>query len=160
MYVQQVEIVQLRDLGHARGQRQIVRRIVEQRVPRHFDFVIMNIGFGSPEPDGLGVGNEMDLVAALGQFETKFGGHDAAAAVCGVTSDPNLHSATVRPFSVVLYSMAGNNRGCRLYRRRGLDAREGRFKGEELLFGLWPWHGNAGIQLVQVGLEAFLGVVW
>ena len=40
----------------------------------------------------------MNLVAALGQFETEFGGHDAAAAVGGITSDPNLHFAMVRPF--------------------------------------------------------------
>ena len=45
VHVQQIEIVELRDLGHARRQRQIVRRIVEQRVTRDFDFVIVNIGF-------------------------------------------------------------------------------------------------------------------
>jgi hypothetical protein len=40
----------------------------------------------------------MNLVPALGQFQTKFSGHNAAAAVGRVTSDPNLHSAKVRLF--------------------------------------------------------------
>ncbi len=98
VHVLQVKIVQLGNLSHARGQRQIVRRIIEQRIPRHFDFVIVNVGFLAAQPDGLGIGDEMNLVAALGQFETEFGGHHAAAAVGGITGDPDLHSAVVRPF--------------------------------------------------------------
>ena len=98
VHVQQVEIVQLGDFSHARGQRQIVRRIIEQRIARHFDFVIVNVGFLAAQPDGLGIGDEMNLVAALGQFESEFRGHHAAAAVGGITGDPNLHSAVARPF--------------------------------------------------------------
>ena len=91
VHVQQVEIVELRDLRHARRQRQIVRRIVEQRITRDFDFVIMNVRFRAPQPDRLGVRDEMNFVAALGQFQAQFRGHHAAAAVGRITGDPNLH---------------------------------------------------------------------
>ncbi len=98
VHVQQVEIVQLRDLRHACGQRQIVRRIIEQRVARYFDLVVMNVGFLAAQPDGLSIGDEMNLVAALGQFQTEFRSHHAAAAVGGITSDANLHAAMARLF--------------------------------------------------------------
>ena len=91
VHVQQVEIVELRDLCHARGQRQVVRGIVEQRITGDFHFVIVNVGFLAPQPDRLRVGNEMDLVAALGQFQAEFGGDDAAAAVRRITGDSDLH---------------------------------------------------------------------
>ncbi len=44
VHVQQIEIVNLRHLGHARRQRQIVGRIFEQRILRHFDLVKVNVG--------------------------------------------------------------------------------------------------------------------
>ena len=43
VHVQQVEIVELGDFSHARGQRQIVRRIVEQRITGDFYFVIVDV---------------------------------------------------------------------------------------------------------------------
>ncbi len=68
--VKQVEIIQLRNFGHARGQRQVVGRVIEKRITRDLDLVIVNVWFRSTEPDGLGVGNEMNVVPALGQFQT------------------------------------------------------------------------------------------
>ena len=91
VHVQQVEIVELRDLGHARRQRQIVRRIVEQRIAGNFHFVIVDVRFLAPQPDGLRVGNEMDLVSALRQLQTEFRGDDSAAAVRRITGDSDLH---------------------------------------------------------------------
>jgi len=92
MDVQQIEFVELRNLGHARGQRQIVRRIFEQRVPRDLDLVIVNIRLGAGQTDGLRIGDEMNLMAAAGQFQSEFGGHDTAAAVSWITGDPDLHA--------------------------------------------------------------------
>jgi hypothetical protein len=89
--MQQVEIVQLRNLCHARGQCQIVRRVIEQRVTRNLYLVIMNIGFFPAQPDGLGIRDEMNFVTALGQFQSEFRSHYAAAAVGGIARDPNLH---------------------------------------------------------------------
>jgi hypothetical protein len=50
------------------------------------------MGLFAAQPDGLRVGNEMNFVAPLGQFESEFRSHHAAAAVRGITSDPNLHA--------------------------------------------------------------------
>ncbi len=92
VHVQKIESVKLRHFRHARGQRQIVRRIVEQRITGDVHFVIVNVGMQFGQPDGLGVGNEMDFVPALRQFQTQFGGHHAAAAVGGIAGDPDLHA--------------------------------------------------------------------
>ncbi len=91
VHVQQVEIVELRDLRHAGGQRQVVRRIVEQRIARNFHLVIVDVRFLAPQPDGLRVGNEVDFVSALRQFQAQFRGHDAATAVRRITGDSDLH---------------------------------------------------------------------
>ena len=39
----------------------------------------------------------MNFVAALRQFQAEFRGHHAAAAVGGITGDPNLHSLESGP---------------------------------------------------------------
>src|SRR5712692_3111879 len=98
----------------------------------------MNVGFLASQADGLGVGNEMNLVAALRQFQTQFRGHNAAAAVRGITGDPDLHSA--RPPFPVLYSMAGNNSGCRFYRAARFGACKKSLCGEPTLrFSVPAW---------------------
>ena len=71
VHVQQIEIVELRDLCHAGRQRQVVRRIVEERITRDLDFVIVNVRFRAPQPDRLGVGDEMNFVTALSQFQAQ-----------------------------------------------------------------------------------------
>jgi hypothetical protein len=74
----------------------------------------MNVGLGASQADGLSIGNKMNFMSALGEFQAKFGSHDAAATVGGITGDPNLHSPG--RLSLVLYSMAGINRRCRFCR--------------------------------------------
>ena len=91
--VQQVQVVALGHFGHARGQRQRVGRVLEQRVGRDLDLVVVDARSARVEPDGVGVGDEVDLVAAVGQFQAQFGGDDAAAAVGGITGDSDLHLA-------------------------------------------------------------------
>ena len=89
--VQQIEIVAGRDLGHARRQRQAVRRILKQRICRNFNFVIMNSREAGIEANGIRVSDEMNLVAARRQFQAELGGDNAAAAVGGITGDADLH---------------------------------------------------------------------
>ena len=95
MHVQQVEIVKFGDFRHARGQRQIVRRIFEQRIAGDFHFVIVNVGMGAAQPNGLGIRNEMNFVIAFRQLQPQLGRDDAAAAVSRIAGDADFH---VRPF--------------------------------------------------------------
>src|SRR6516162_9082526 len=93
MYVQQVEIVDFRHLGHAGGQRQVVRRVLEKRVTRDFHLVIMDVGLWIGEPNRLRVRDEMDLMAAPRQFEAEFGRDHAAATVGWITGNADFHRA-------------------------------------------------------------------
>ncbi len=104
--MQQIEIVELRHLRHARRQRQIIRRIIEQRIARNFHLVVMDVGFRPSQPDGLRVRNEMDVVTALSQFQSQFRGHHAASAVRRITGDPDLHA---REFAFRFLSFDGRN---------------------------------------------------
>ena len=91
MHVQQVELVDLGDFRHARGQRQVVWRVLEQRIARDFHLVIVDVLLRLGQTDGLRVRDEVHLVTALGQLETEFGRDHAAAAVRGITGDSDLH---------------------------------------------------------------------
>ena len=51
----------------------------------------VDVGFAAGEAEGLRVSDEVDLVAAGGEFDAEFGRDDAAAAVGGVTGDADLH---------------------------------------------------------------------
>ncbi len=95
MHVQQVELVDFGNLGHACRQRQVVRRILEQRIPRNFDLVIVNVGLRLSQPDGLRVRNEVDFMAALRQFESELRGDHTAAAVSGITRYTDSHGFNV-----------------------------------------------------------------
>src|SRR5262249_42709866 len=91
MNMQKIEFVEFRNFSHAGSERQIVRRVVEQRIPGDLDLVIVNMRLGLGKPDGLSVGNEMDVVSTVRQFEPQFRGHHAAASVGGIAGDPDLH---------------------------------------------------------------------
>jgi len=97
VYVQQVEFVELRYFGHARRQRQIVRRIFKQRIARDLDLMIVNVGFRPGQANGLRIGDEMNLMAPAREFEPQFSGHNAAAAVGWITGDPDLHAPPTIP---------------------------------------------------------------
>src|ERR1700723_2931940 len=87
----QIERIELGDLSHACRQGEIVGRVFEEGVVRDSDFVEVDVGLAAGETEGLGVGDEVDLVAAGCQLDAKFGGDDTTAAVGWVTRDANLH---------------------------------------------------------------------
>src|SRR5262249_36153226 len=85
------EIVSLRYFEHARGQREAVGRVLEQRIIRDFHLMIVDTRNARVEPDGIGIGDEMHFVAAVGQLQAKLGGHDPTAAVGGVACNTDPH---------------------------------------------------------------------
>ncbi len=89
--VEEIERVELGDFGHAGGEGEVVGWVLEERVVGDGDFVVIDVGFAAGEAEGLGVGDEVDLVAAGGEFDAEFGGDDSAAAVGGITGDADLH---------------------------------------------------------------------
>ena len=133
MHVQQIEVVKLGHFRHARGQRQIVWRIFEQRIAGDFHFVIVNVGMRTGQPDGLGIGDEVNFVAALRQFQPQLGCDHAAAAVGGITGNADFHSC---PFRISTRALHIRWRGrsqdsvfdCGSLREEGLSPRPGRFR--------------------------------
>ena len=89
--VEEIERVELGDLGHARGEGEVVGRVLEERIVGDGDFVEVDVGFAAGEAEGLRVGDEVDLVAAGGEFDAELGGDDAGAAVGGIAGDADLH---------------------------------------------------------------------
>ena len=75
--MQQVKLMEFSNLGHARGQRQVVGRELEERIAGDGNLVVVDAVVASAEPEGLRVGDEMHFVAEGGQFDAQFRGHDA-----------------------------------------------------------------------------------
>ena len=90
--VQEIERVELGDLGHARGEGEIVGRVFEERIVGDGDFVIVDVFFAAVEAEGLRVGDEVNFVAAGSELDAELGGDDAGAAVGGIAGDADLHS--------------------------------------------------------------------
>ncbi len=95
MHMQQIEPLALGHFRHARGESQRVRRIVEQRVVRNFDFVIVDAGRIGVEPDRIGIADEVNFVPALRQFETQLGRDDSTTAIGGVAGDADAHAPSM-----------------------------------------------------------------
>jgi len=93
--VQQIQLLGLEDLEHFGGESQGVGRVVEKRVGSYLDFVEKNVRAVQVHADGRGVADEMDVVAASGQFLAELSGYDSGAAVSGVAGDANAHGFQV-----------------------------------------------------------------
>src|SRR5208337_128529 len=91
--VEQIEFVELRNLGHTRRQRQIVGRIFEQRIARDFNLVIMNVRLGPGQTNGLRVGDEVNFMTAASKLKPQFSGDNSTAAVGRITRNANLHES-------------------------------------------------------------------
>ena len=92
MLICDLDAVLADDLDHLGGERQIVGGIAKQRIRRDLHLVVVDAGPVSiAQPVGGLVGEEVDLVAALGKREAQLGRDDAGAAVGRVARDSDLH---------------------------------------------------------------------
>ncbi len=91
VHMQEIEIVVGCHFRHARRKRQGVGRKLKQRIVGYGDFVIENIALPAAQAKGLRVGDEVHLMTARGEFNAKFCGDDATAAVGGIAGDADLH---------------------------------------------------------------------
>ena len=91
MHVQQIQRIQLGDLGHPRGQRQVVGRKLEERVTGDRNLVVGDAVIAPAQPEGLRIGDEVHLVAQRGQLDAQLRGHHARTAVGGITGNADAH---------------------------------------------------------------------
>ena len=92
MHVEHIELVMLGYFGHAGRQRRRVRRVLEQRIGRNFHFVVIHTRRIGVQANGIGVRNEVHVMASVGEFQAKLCGDDAASAVRRVTGNANPHA--------------------------------------------------------------------
>ena len=91
MNVEDVEGFGLEDLQHFCGEREGIRRVVEERVRGDLDFVEVNVRVVGVHADGRGVGDEVHVVAAGGELLAKLGRDDTGAAVGGIAGNADAH---------------------------------------------------------------------
>src|SRR5262249_15210409 len=91
MHMQQVERFGFENFDHFCGESERVRRMVEKGIRRNLNFVKMNVRIGQIHSNGRRIADEMNIVAARGEFLAKFCCHDAGAAVGGVAGDADSH---------------------------------------------------------------------
>jgi hypothetical protein len=91
VHVEEVEVRVPGDLRHFRRESQSVGGRDEERVGRRDDLVEINALPRKGEPGRKVVGDEVDLVAAVGERETELRRHDPAAAVGRIAGDADLH---------------------------------------------------------------------
>ena len=91
MDMQQIERRLLGHFSHLGCQRQRVRRMIKQRVRRDLNLVEKDPIARAGQADGHGIADEMNLMAASGEFDAQFGGHDARTAIGRVAGDPDFH---------------------------------------------------------------------
>ncbi len=83
----------LGDFGHAGGEGEVVRRVLEERVVEELNLVKVDVGFAVGKTEGRGRGDEVDIVAASGEFDAELGGDDAGATVGGIAGDADAEGA-------------------------------------------------------------------
>ena len=94
MDVEQVELVVLGHLRHARGQGQIVGRVFEKGVIGDRHLVVEDAFFAPGKAERLRIGDEVHLVAAGRELNTEFRCDHATSAIGRITGDADLHFET------------------------------------------------------------------
>ena len=79
--MQQVQILIQGHIGHLRCERQSVRRVLEEWIVQHFDFVKMDALARVIQLDRHSITDEMNLVASRRELFPNFCRHDAAAPI-------------------------------------------------------------------------------
>src|SRR5215469_7565210 len=93
MNVQQIEFVKLSHFRHPSRECEIVWRIVKQRITGDLDLVIMNVRLRFGQTDRLRIRNKVNVVPALGQFESQLRGYNSTATIGWIACDSDLHAA-------------------------------------------------------------------
>ena len=94
--VEKVERFGFENFEHFRGERQGVRRMVEERIGDDFDFVEVGALAVAVHANRRGIADEVHVVPARGELHAKLGGDDAGAAVSWVACDPDAHKSGLR----------------------------------------------------------------
>ncbi len=92
--VQQVEPLEAGDLGHLRGERERVGRVLEERVVRDHHLVEEEVGRDESEARRQRVGEDVDLVAGRGERHRELGRDHARAAEGRVAADADAHASS------------------------------------------------------------------
>src|SRR5664279_1254456 len=100
--VHELEIVIAHDFVNAHREREIVGRILEERIADDIHLVIENPGGEAAQAEGLLVRDEVDLVAARRERYAELRRDGAGSAVRGIAGDADLHASTP-PSSVAFH---------------------------------------------------------
>ncbi len=92
--VQEVESLREHDVVHAHREREVVGRILEQRVVADAHLVEVHAREEVRQPERVLVRDEVDLMAARRERDPEFGGDGAGAAVRRIAGDADLHAST------------------------------------------------------------------
>ena len=93
MDVDEVQRLPQHRVVDGRRQCQRVVRVFEEGVAFHLHFVEVDPLVKARQAEGLGVGDEVDLMPARGQPDPELGGDGAGTAVGRVAGDSDLHRA-------------------------------------------------------------------
>src|SRR5215831_492044 len=91
--MEQIQVAEFGHFRHARGKSKIVGWELKKRIAGDGHLVVEDAIVASAESEGLGVRNEVDLVAGSGKLDAEFGGYDSGTAVSGITGDADAHAA-------------------------------------------------------------------
>src|SRR5262245_58247623 len=91
MHVQYVQIFVLGDLDDLRRQRQVIKQKLEERIIKQINLMESQPIVQPAQPRRQRVADEMDVVAAFGQFTAQLGADNPAAAVCEEDCNADVH---------------------------------------------------------------------
>lgn len=91
MHVQQIQRFGFEDFQHFGGERQRVRRMIKKWITRDLNLMKENVRIAEVHANRRSIADEMNVVAARGQFLAKLGGNDAGAAVRGIAGYADSH---------------------------------------------------------------------
>ena len=95
MDMKQIQTVPVSHLHHSGSQSEGIRRVLEKRIVRDLDFVVENSRGLRIQPDGMCIADEMNIVAAVRQFQTQFRRDNAAASVGRIACDADTHGLSM-----------------------------------------------------------------
>jgi hypothetical protein len=100
--VHELELVIPHHFVNLHREREIVRRVFEQRIADDIHFVVKNPRSEAAQAEWLLVRDEVDLVAARSERDTELRRDGTGAAVRGIAGDADLHANTP-PSSVAFH---------------------------------------------------------